>query len=240
MRHTSGRSLGWTASGTTRAAIPLAAGLLAVSALGSAPALADESTGLVPSTPVAGPPVAGPPVADAAAPAGVAAESDQPQPGNSSQPTNLPAGQVPVPQPTVDAATQRRLAREQRERRLRASVVALARKQVGDRYIAGRTGPDAFDCSGLVRYVMGNVLDRWLPHYSRTQYRVADRISLRSIRPGDLVFYFRHGAHHVGIYVGDGHMVHAANPRAGVRIGRIGGPWYSRSFTGVGRLIPAT
>lgn len=205
-----------------RAAVPMAAGLLAASTLVAGPALADQVA-----------PIEGTP-ATPAEPAAV-------------QPTEqvavMAAGELTTPAveqvPAADPATLRRLARLGRERRLRAAVVALARKQVGDRYVAGRTGPDAFDCSGLVRYVMGRVLGEWLPHYSRTQYRMVRRIPMAQARPGDLVFYFRHGAHHVGIYLGQGRMVHAANPRAGVRVGPIHGPWYSQSFTGIGRLIPA-
>lgn len=215
-----------------RAGVPLAARLLAASALTSGPALADEVTS--PATPPAVDPSAqvavigstGP--TESAEPADPNAQASTPGPADSSAPTS------------AETAALRRLARAARERRLRAAVVSLARKQIGDRYVAGRAGPDAFDCSGLVRYVMGKVLDDWLSHYSRTQYRKVDRISLAHARPGDLVFYFGHGAHHVGIYIGGGRMVHAANPRAGVRVGSIRGPWYSRAYTGIGRLIPAT
>ena len=223
MRHARRRTLRRTATRTTRVVAPLAAGLLAASALASSPALADEAVGASQAPPVADP------SQEATVTSGVAAPES----------TGLPAAEVPTPEPVLDPATQRKVARQQRERQLRAAIVALARKQVGDRYVAGRTGPDAFDCSGLVRYVVGKITGDWLPHYSRTQYRTVDRISLKHIKPGDLLFYLSRGAHHVGIYIGDGRMVHAANPRAGVRVGPIHGPWYSSTFTGVGRVIPA-
>lgn len=134
-------------------------------------------------------------------------------------------------------AEEAQAAREQREARLRSAVVELAKEQVGDRYSAGSTGPNAFDCSGLVRFVFSKVLGTYLPHYSRAQYSRVDRIPLKVIKPGDLVFYLSGGAHHVGIYIGAGRMVHAANPGAGVKISPISGSWYSRTFTGAGRII---
>lgn len=232
MRQARRQGLRRTATRTTRGLVPLTAGLLAASALAAGPAQADNAIA-TPAPPVVDPGSESPaPLDPSPAPVAISGLAVP-------ETVGLPAAEVPVPEPVLDPATQKQIARQQRERRLRAAVVALARKQVGDRYIAGRTGPDAFDCSGLVRYVIGKVTGDWLPHYSRTQYRTADRISLKHVRPGDLVFYFGRGAHHVGIYIGEGRMVHAANPRSGVRVGPIGGPWYSRTFTGIGRVIPA-
>jgi cell wall-associated NlpC family hydrolase len=147
------------------------------------------------------------------------------------------ATELPSFDQAASAQQARKLSLQRRETALRSAVVALAKKQIGDRYIAGRSGPTSFDCSGLTKYVFAKVLGKSLPHYSRTQYSRVKHIPLKTAEPGDLVFYFRGGAHHVGIYVGGGRMVHAANPRRGVVLGSIGGPWYARSFTGIGRLI---
>lgn len=117
-----------------------------------------------------------------------------------------------------------------------ARVLRYALSQVGDRYVAAASGPSAYDCSGLT-------MSAWrqagvsLPHYSRSQYSVTRRIPLSQARPGDLVFYFGNGAHHVGLYIGGGKMVHAANPRSGVLVSNILGPWYSSRFSGIGRVI---
>ena len=117
-----------------------------------------------------------------------------------------------------------------------AAAVQYALSQVGDRYVAAAAGPDSFDCSGLT-------MTAWrqagvsLPHYSYSQWSGTRRISLSDARPGDLVFYFGSGVHHVGMYIGNGKMVHAANPGAGVRIDAVLGPWYNRYFSGVGRVI---
>ena len=76
-----------------------------------------------------------------------------------------------------------------------------------------------------------------LPHYSRSQYSTTRRVPLSQAQPGDLVFYFGSGAHHVGLYIGNGKMVHAANPRTGVVVTSVLGPWYSSRFSGIGRVV---
>lgn len=117
-----------------------------------------------------------------------------------------------------------------------ARAVQYALSKVGTRYVAAASGPSAFDCSGLT-------MTAWrqagvsLPHYSRSQYSVTRRIPLSQAQPGDLVFYFGQGVRHVGIYIGNGRMVHAANPRTGVVISNILGPWYSSRFSGIGRVV---
>jgi peptidoglycan DL-endopeptidase CwlO len=117
-----------------------------------------------------------------------------------------------------------------------ARVMQYALAQVGKRYVAAASGPSAFDCSGLT-------MQAWrqsgvsLPHYSRSQYSTTRRVPLSQAQPGDLVFYFGKGAHHVGLYIGNGKMVHAANPSSGVLITSVMGPWYNSRFSGIGRVI---
>ena len=117
-----------------------------------------------------------------------------------------------------------------------AAAVSYALAQVGNRYVAAAAGPDAFDCSGLT-------MTAWrqsgvsLPHYSYSQYSSTRRIPVSEAQPGDLVFYFGGGAHHVGLYIGGGKMVHAANPGDGVRVDDIMGPWYGERFSGIGRVV---
>jgi len=130
-------------------------------------------------------------------------------------------------------------ARQARIQKLRARIIAVARNQIGDRYSAGAVGPSAFDCSGFTRFVYRVAVGKYLPHYSRAQYDKVKKIPLRQARPGDLVFFLRNGAHHVGIYLGRGRMVDAAGYGKGVRISPISGSWWSRTYTGIGRLLPA-
>jgi cell wall-associated NlpC family hydrolase len=115
-------------------------------------------------------------------------------------------------------------------------AVAYALSKVGHRYVAGADGPGTFDCSGLT-------LAAWrsagvsLPHYSKAQYGATRHISRSELRPGDLLFYFGGGAHHVSMYIGGGMMVSASNPRDGVEIIAAWGPWYGSRYSGAGRVV---
>jgi cell wall-associated NlpC family hydrolase len=110
-----------------------------------------------------------------------------------------------------------------------AAAVATAVAQVGDPYAYGATGPGAFDCSGLTMYAW-RAAGRSLPHSSRMQFAAGGRVAKSALLPGDLVFYYS-PIHHVGIYVGNGRIVDAANPRTGVRVAGLD----SMPFTGAVR-----
>lgn len=116
------------------------------------------------------------------------------------------------------------------------SVLDFALAQVGKGYALGTSGPSQYDCSGLVMaaYAQAGVS---LPHYTRYQAARTRPVSLAQARPGDLLFYFGLGADHVAIYLGDGRMVHAANPGRGVVVGYLSEQWYAQRLTGVGRVI---
>jgi len=144
-----------------------------------------------------------------------------------------------VPAAAPDGADRLAAARKAQIRRLRSKIVEVARKQVGDRYSAGAAGPNAFDCSGLTRYVYDAVTGRDLPHQSHSQFGVVKRIKAKDLQPGDLVFFFRRGVHHVGIYIGKNRMVDAVGYGKGVRISPVFTSWGGRHFSGAGRLVPA-
>lgn len=125
-----------------------------------------------------------------------------------------------------------------RQAMVRNKVVRLALSRVGhSRYVAGAAGPWRFDCSGLALWAWRLGAGRYLPHYSKAQARVTRPVSRANLRPGDLVFFFRNGAHHVAIYIGGGRMVGAANPRAGIRIDYVFRGWYGARYSGAGRLF---
>jgi len=115
-------------------------------------------------------------------------------------------------------------------------AVAYALSKVGHPYVAGAAGPYAFDCSGLTMaaYRAAGVS---LPHYSYSQFDVTRRVSRGDLRPGDLVFYFGYGAHHVSMYIGGGMMVSASNPSAGVQIIGVWSSWYAERYSGGGRVV---
>jgi len=86
-------------------------------------------------------------------------------------------------------------------------AVETAYAQLGDPYVWGADGPDAFDCSGLTMfsYAAAGVS---LPHSSRMQSTMGVPVSRSELQPGDLIFAYN-PVSHVGIYVGDGMMIHA-------------------------------
>ncbi|MEU0435283.1 NlpC/P60 family protein [Streptomyces sp. NPDC006290] len=100
-----------------------------------------------------------------------------------------------------------------------AAAVAYAYSKLGSPYVWGATGPDAFDCSGLAQaaYRSAGVS---LPRTTYSQINAGQRVTLSELRPGDLVFFYS-GITHVGIYVGNGQMIHAPNPSAPVRLAPI-------------------
>ena len=89
-------------------------------------------------------------------------------------------------------------------------ALAFAKKQVGDRYRYGGTGPSAWDCSGLTGGAWKAAGVR-LPRTSQAQFRVGKKVAKSDLRKGDLVFFYR-GISHVGIYAGNGTVLHASNP----------------------------
>jgi cell wall-associated NlpC family hydrolase len=100
-----------------------------------------------------------------------------------------------------------------------AAAVAYAYGKLGSPYVWGATGPNAFDCSGLVQaaYRSAGIS---LPRTTYSQIDAGRRVSRSELLPGDLVFFYS-GVSHVGIYVGHGQMIHAPNPSAPVRLAPI-------------------
>jgi cell wall-associated NlpC family hydrolase len=93
-------------------------------------------------------------------------------------------------------------------------ALKYALKQIGDRYVFGAAGMVTWDCSGLTMRAF-QAAGVSLPHSSAAQSRMGKKVSLKAIKPGDLLFYGR-PVSHVGIYMGGGRMVHA--PRSGSRV----------------------
>jgi cell wall-associated NlpC family hydrolase len=91
--------------------------------------------------------------------------------------------------------------------------VRYAQAQVGKRYVFATSGPNTFDCSGLV-VASYRQIGISLPHQTGGLAGRGRAVSRAQLQPGDLVFA---SSSHVGIYVGGGMMVHASNPRTGVK-----------------------
>lgn len=96
-----------------------------------------------------------------------------------------------------------------------AKAVAFARAQLGKPYVWGAAGPNSYDCSGLTQAAW-RAAGITLPRTTWDQVKAGPRVATKSLRPGDLVFYYG-DISHVGIYVGGGRMIHAPRPGAHVR-----------------------
>ncbi|MEU6522195.1 NlpC/P60 family protein [Streptomyces sp. NPDC046924] len=101
-----------------------------------------------------------------------------------------------------------------------AAAVAAARSALGSPYVWGANGPFGFDCSGLMQwsYAQAGVA---LPRTSQAQRHAGRQVPLSQARPGDLVLY-RSDASHVGMYAGNGQVIHAPYPGAPVRYDPVG------------------
>ncbi|MEU8705202.1 NlpC/P60 family protein [Streptomyces sp. NPDC048565] len=94
-------------------------------------------------------------------------------------------------------------------------VLAFARAQIGKPYVWGATGPSSYDCSGLTQAAW-KAAGVDLPRTTWDQVEVGTRVATADLQPGDLVFFYD-DISHVGIYKGDGMMIHAPKPGANVR-----------------------
>ncbi|GAB3996565.1 hypothetical protein GCM10029992_17050 [Glycomyces albus] len=97
-------------------------------------------------------------------------------------------------------------------------MVQFAYDQLGDPYEYGSSGPDTWDCSGLVQGAWAQV-GASLSHNVQMQWNETARISRDELQPGDIVFY--DGLGHNGIYIGDGQIIHAPHTGDVVRVADI-------------------
>ncbi|MFT4179255.1 MAG: C40 family peptidase [Thermomonas sp.] len=121
------------------------------------------------------------------------------------------------------------------------AVLMRAISLVGTPYRYGGNTPEGgFDCSGLVGYVFGDMLDMRLPRTTRELAAMqGPKIAPQRLAGGDLVFFGDGGkVSHVGIYVGEGRFVHAPSTGGTVRLDRLDGHWWRDHYSGARRLLP--
>ena len=116
-------------------------------------------------------------------------------------------------------------------------AVSFAKAQVGDAYRYGGTGPSSWDCSGLTQAAWKNA-GVTIPRTSQAQWKSLPKVSLSSLKPGDLIVFYS-GASHIGIYIGDGKFVHAPNKNRKVSIDSFSG-YYRSNAIGAVRPTPYT
>jgi cell wall-associated NlpC family hydrolase len=117
-----------------------------------------------------------------------------------------------------------------------SAAIQYALSQVGKPYSFSASPPSSWDCSKLTAAAWGSAGVGLTP-LSYTQWDQTRHIPVSEIQPGDLVFYFGAGAHHVAMYIGNGKMVSASNPGVGVEVTDFLGPWWNERFSGVGRVV---
>lgn len=97
-----------------------------------------------------------------------------------------------------------------------AAALAAAQGKIGSPYVWGATGPSSFDCSGLTSWAYQQA-GQSLPRTSQAQANAGTRIASQSaLKPGDLVLFYS-DLHHIGLYAGNGQVLHAPKPGAAVR-----------------------
>ncbi|MFE4422612.1 NlpC/P60 family protein [Streptomyces sp. NPDC056817] len=96
-----------------------------------------------------------------------------------------------------------------------ATVIDFARAQIGKPYVWGATGPGSYDCSGLTQAAWKSA-GISLPRTTWSQVEAGTTVPVSEAKPGDLVFFYN-DISHVGIYIGNGMMIHAPRPGTNVR-----------------------
>jgi len=123
-----------------------------------------------------------------------------------------------------------------------AAILTEAMRHLGKPYVWGAQGPNSFDCSGFIHYVLTNAGIGWTHGRTNSQgyFNMSTPVTSANARPGDLVFF--HGTHsgafitHVGIYIGGGQMIHTGGNPNGVEFVSLNTPFWQNHFFAFGRL----
>lgn len=121
-------------------------------------------------------------------------------------------------QPTEPREVPARASRQQQERPSPTEIaISFALSQVGKRYVFGASGPNSFDCSGLVLRAFQQI-GISLPHYTGTMVTYGKRVSQSEMIRGDIVFP---SSNHVGIYLGQNQMVVASSGKGKIIVQNV-------------------
>ncbi|MGL5693108.1 MAG: NlpC/P60 family protein [Peptostreptococcaceae bacterium] len=121
-----------------------------------------------------------------------------------------------------------------------SAVVSLAKAQLGKPYVWGAEGPSSFDCSGLTSYVYKNAAGVSLPRTSTAQSNYGTTVSRSNLKAGDLIFFSTNGSgnvSHVGIYIGNGEMIHSPKPGSSVQKSSINNSYWSKAYLWSKRVL---
>lgn len=117
-----------------------------------------------------------------------------------------------------------------------SAIVEKAKQYLGSKYVYGGTTPSGFDCSGFTYYIykqFGITLNRT----AAAQYSNGVSVSRDNLQLGDLIMFGKSGINHVGIYMGGGTIIHAANPSRGVTTDTINSGYYNTNYVGARRVL---
>ena len=167
--------------------------------------------------------------AQAAAPAPVATPAPAPAPVEAPAPFIAPV----APQPVPYVAPQGEFTSDKA-----SAILNEAAKYLGIKYVYGGSTPAGFDCSGFVKYVF-NECGIKLERVSRDQYaKNGTSVSKSNLQPGDLLFFGSGGTvNHVGIYVGDGQMIHSPSTGKSICYTSINSDYYVSHYIGAKRVL---
>ena len=115
----------------------------------------------------------------------------------------------------------------------------MEKRQVGKPYVYGASGPNSFDCSGLMYYCYKNAAGITINRSSAAQASNGRYVSKSNLQPGDLVF-FNSGTNrirHVGMYVGNGQFIHAPSPGKSVKYENLYSSYYVKGYVTARRII---
>lgn len=122
----------------------------------------------------------------------------------------------------------------------RDEVVLYAMGLMGVNYRFGGKNPSSgMDCSGMVSYIYKHAVGMNLPHNAYRIAKISRRISMKEIRPGDLVFFnTQHRPYsHVGIYIGQGRFIHAPGTDGRIKISTLSSRYFARHLEGARTLF---
>ena len=126
------------------------------------------------------------------------------------RPAAAPAAQAPAAKPQPEASAGSSMAQ---------SAISAAKSRLGKPYVWGATGPNSFDCSGLMQYAFEKA-GKELPRTSAAQSKFGQKVSMDDLQPGDLIFLYS-PVSHVAMYLGNGKVIEAPSSGQNVRFNTL-------------------
>ena len=118
--------------------------------------------------------------------------------------------------------------------------VRVAQRYLGTPYVWGGESARGFDCSGFIMRVMRDLGYKALPHSAAEQFNYGKPVAKNLLQPGDIVFFantYKAGVSHVGIYLGGGRFIHAANSQVGTIVSNLNSAKWVEHYAGARRLM---